>query len=174
MPTLKPETPNTRVYHLTEAQRHAIADALDIAFDEFDTVVASGHDPSLITSLKEKFEFPILPQPLWRSPEFFTEEDQNNMAEMMIEEIGGSLKQYAHDDLDKIEDFVELVSYCDYDPEQTAAFLQAVVDSDGDELGYPPGYEKNWDFCKRMNLIGQGQQGDYLTEHGQRYLTEYK
>lgn len=168
------DVPNARSYHLTEAQRHAIADALDIAFDDFDVVVSSGHDPSLITSLKEKFEVPVLPQPLWRSSELFTEEDQDNMAEMMIEEIGGSLKQYAHEDLDKIEDFLELVSYCDYDPEQTAAFLQAVVDSDGDELGYPAGYEKTWDFCARMGLIRSGQQGDYVTENGQRYLTEYK
>lgn len=59
---------------------------------------------------------------LWRS-EPFTEEDQDRMAQMMIEEVRDSTKYYAHQELDNETDILELIGYADTDPEDTCRVL---------------------------------------------------
>lgn len=61
------------------------------------------------------------PTPLWRS-ELFTEEEQDRMVEMMIEEVRDSAKGYAHDMLNG-EELIELIGYADNDPEDTCRVL---------------------------------------------------
>lgn len=61
------------------------------------------------------------PTPLWRS-ELFTEEEQNRMVEMMMEEVCDSAKDHAHDMLNG-EELIELIGYADNDPEDTCRVL---------------------------------------------------
>jgi hypothetical protein len=120
----------THNYTLTETERSLVKIALETYYDfEIIKLISGQNEEEMITALKKKFDEPIpevKPEPLWRT-DLFTEEDQNTMATVMMEEVGGSLKEYAHDELDKM-DLLELIGLIDEDCEITAACLQAIVD----------------------------------------------
>lgn len=161
-------------YCLNEAERAAIADALDIAFETAEAMQDWSHPVEVVDRLKEVFGVAQPPGPLWRTDPF-TEEDRANMLDMVMEEVRDSVKSFAEDSLDDITDIAELVSYADMDPQVTAELLNYIFIDHCCIEDYESGeHQQHVDaaaFMRRMGLVNA--EGS-LTEVGHRYLQEYK
>lgn len=123
-----------------------------------------------------------VPVPNWRLP-MFTEEDQERIVTLVMEEIADcSVKDLAHDQLEG-EDLIECIGYAlpdPYEAEHFAAMLQHLAneeedyvngeflrlhDDDGDD------YAGQLDYAKRMGLIDDGE--TKLTERGVEFVARF-
>lgn len=157
-------------YTLNEAERLAVADALDVAYDTHEWP----HAPEVISRLKALFEEPHPPKPLWQSAPF-TDVDRANMLDMMTDETRDSVQTLAREALDDIIDMAELVSYADMDPQETAGLLDAVMEEhacfEDYETSEHHSHVQAASFMRRMGLVDPDGRP---TPVGIKYLTEYK
>ena len=120
---------------------------------------------------------PVKPEdyvPPWRS-DVFTDDEKETMAIIQMEEVQGSAKEYAHEELDKAE-LIDCIGMVDPDFEETCRILKHIAGDntyaeacrnhdEDNEFG------KVLDFLKRFELITPDE-GD-ITQRGTQYLDQY-
>lgn len=120
---------------------------------------------------------PIIATPLWQTLPF-TQEEKASMVLLMEEEIRDSLREVAIETLDSMGsdegDLMELISYGDDDPGDTAELLHAMADftasMDDYRSGEHPEHAKIAEYMTRMGLVDDE---DRITPLGRSYMETY-
>lgn len=112
------------------------------------------------------------PIPPWRT---FTEDEQDTMAIIKIEEIHECAKDLAHEELDTF-DLVDCIDLIDDDSGDTCRMLQEIEkDSNWAEMARTHDedneYSRVLDFCKRLELITADELR--ITDLGKQYVASY-
>lgn len=107
--------------------------------------------PDIIT-----IPFPPEPTlPIWNTDRF-TDEEKDRMVISMMEEIEGSSKHIAHEQLD-CEEEVELIMLADDDPGTTVDLLKAIIDCNAGMEDYESGehedHVRRAEFMRRQGLV---------------------
>ncbi len=110
-------------------------------------------------------------------PNLFTEEEQNTMVEMVMDEIRDCVKNLAHEQLEN-EPLIELLGYVDNDPEVTVGCLKALEQGNASmedyESGEHPEHELAARHMKRFDLVVQAPEECWnLTPLGWEYIERY-
>lgn len=171
-------TEPTMIFRLTEAQRAAVSDALDIAFEGYEE---GDHSPEVIASLA-LFDQPGPTNDMPRYDPRFNEIDQQSMWEGALEEAGDlSTKDIAQLVMDSW-DLVSCIAACtvidgEHSCEPLAEMLQR-IDNKGEEEYITgeflrehddgDGYPALLDFAKRMGLIDEAEEN--ITDLGREYM----
>jgi hypothetical protein len=99
--------------------------------------------------------------PAWRT-ELFTDDDQENMAIMQMEEVRECAKDIAHEYLDELS-IVECIALIDPDADETIAYLKLVRDCQDWQTS-----SEIVQFCKRMGLLNPDETS--VSPRGLEYL----
>lgn len=152
-----PECPNTRRYELTDKERVVVFAALAHFCN------ATSH-----FDLLKKFEEPIPETPAWR---LLSDDVQNTLAGLMIEEVEDSSKEYAHEVLDEcgLQELTEMYGFdedlvkqlCYNDPKDII-------------MGTPSTNEGDLAALVNMDMFRVSPSGEWLpTKMTQRWLEEF-